>query len=61
MLSTCSTAQNFIIQITLIGKCFSSYIGEISNYSQQWLDVSENLDKFLNFFCKGAFVSITFQ
>lgn len=45
MFSTHSTAQKFIIQIILIGKCFSSYIGEISNYSQQWLDVWENPDK----------------
>lgn len=45
MFSTHSTAQKFIIQIILIGKYFSSYIGEISNYSQQWLDVWENPDK----------------
>lgn len=44
MFSTRSTAQKFIIQIILIGKCFSSYVGEISNCSQQWLDVWENPD-----------------
>lgn len=35
MFSTCGTAQEFIIQIIFFRKYFPSYIGEISNYSQQ--------------------------
>lgn len=35
MFSMCGTAQEFIIQLIFFRKYFSSYIGEISNYSQQ--------------------------
>lgn len=42
--STCGTAQEFIIKIIFFRKCSSSYIEEISNYSQEWLNVWENRD-----------------